>query len=56
MIRLSKNYLDMSDKITHKGDEGSPVVFATLADLALAAAARRKEKDAKAKERSSTEE
>ena len=48
MIFWSKNYLDMSDKITHKGDEDHPIAFATLADLALRAAARKKQKDQEA--------
>jgi len=50
LIHLSKNYLGMSDKVTHKGDEGSPVVFATLADLAVAAAERKRVKDAQNQE------
>lgn len=43
---FAKTYLGMSDKVTHQGDTDKPLVFGTLADLALAAAARKKERNA----------
>lgn len=54
LIWLGKNWLGQSDRIVHEGDVDKPLVFGTLADLALAAAARKKERDAQKETRPAT--
>lgn len=56
MIFWAKNHLNMSDKITHKGDEENPIAYASLADLALRAAAQKKQKDREANDQAEGEE
>jgi len=55
MIFWAKNHLNMSDKITHKGDEENPIAYASLADLALRAAAQKKQKDREANDQAEGE-